>query len=619
MQEACNPGLNSALLGATYKIRDTGPYNLPPVSTDPEEESPVKLASPPRWPAWLCAASLPVCALIVRPYAETGIIDDGPYIRTAQLLAQTGHVVYNGWAAAMLGWQLFVAAALIRVFGFSFTVARSSMLLVAMATAFLLQRIFVRAGIRPWNATLGALVVVLSPLFLALSFTFMTDIAGVFVLVVCLYGCIRAVQAATTNAALAWLIFAAISSVIGGTARQTGWLGLLVLVPSAAWLRRPRRLFVWAAVALWVFGIAGILGLLRWFYRQPYDIHEQLIRGPLTHAQIKNLVQNAILAALTFATLMLPALLLLLPGAPMRGRRAVRAAGAAALVCLLAFVALALRGNLIRWLIPLSDWFSFHGAASGLAIQGLRPALLPLRVRVALTGVLLPGIVCLGAFLVATLTGPARAKSSQPGETCAGLSWDQTRVLLVPFVSAYMALLVPRAINDTIYDRYLLVLVAITVLVLLRLYQERVQPCLPGASLAVVVLIAAYSIASSHDTFAMFRARLASAQELRAAGVPDTQIDAGFDANTLAEIDRTGHLNDPRIVVPQGAYVPPAPVSPRQVCPPQFAELLPSIRPHYALSFDPSACGGPSTFAPVRYREWLGPRSVAIYIVDVPY
>jgi hypothetical protein len=55
-------------------------------------------------PAISCALAVALCALLIHPYAETGICDDWSYIKTTQILAQTGHIVYNGWASAMLGW-----------------------------------------------------------------------------------------------------------------------------------------------------------------------------------------------------------------------------------------------------------------------------------------------------------------------------------------------------------------------------------------------------------------------------------------------------------------------------------------------------------------------------------
>jgi hypothetical protein len=69
----------------------------------------------------------------------------------------------------MIVFQFYLGAAFIKLFGFSFTTVRMSTLLVAMVTAFALQRTLVRAGNIERNATLGTLALVLSPLYLMLS------------------------------------------------------------------------------------------------------------------------------------------------------------------------------------------------------------------------------------------------------------------------------------------------------------------------------------------------------------------------------------------------------------------------------------------------------------------
>ena len=87
-----------------------------------------------------------VCALVV-----------AGCIKTAQVFAQTGHFAYNGWTAPMLGWQAIWGALFIKVFGFSFTVVRLSILPIAMATVLLFHAILLRFGINERNAALGAL------------------------------------------------------------------------------------------------------------------------------------------------------------------------------------------------------------------------------------------------------------------------------------------------------------------------------------------------------------------------------------------------------------------------------------------------------------------------------
>ncbi len=197
-----------------------------------------------------CALALLICELLSRPYANMGVCDDWPYILMTRSLARTGHVVYNGWAAPMLVWQLYLGAGFIKVFGYSLTIVRMSTLLVAMMLVFVLQRTFVRAGINERNATIGTLALVLSPLYLMLSATFMSDIHGLFAIVLCLYGCLRVLQAESSLAAIAWLCFAVAGDAVCGASRQIAWLGILVMVPCALWLLRERRnVFLWGGAA----------------------------------------------------------------------------------------------------------------------------------------------------------------------------------------------------------------------------------------------------------------------------------------------------------------------------------------------------------------------------------
>ena len=215
-----------------------------------------------------------------------GICDDGPYILMAHTLATTGHIVYNGWGAPMIGWQLYFGAAFIKLFGFSFTAVRFSTVLVAMALAFILQRTFVRSGIRESNATIGTLALVLSPLCFTLAVTYMTDIFGLFAIVICLYGCLRALQASTQRSTILWLCFAVASNAICGTARQIAWLGVLVMVPSTLWLVRARRRVFVAGAAATVAGALFIFACMQWLKYQPFFIPEHIFpsRFSVTHA-----------------------------------------------------------------------------------------------------------------------------------------------------------------------------------------------------------------------------------------------------------------------------------------------------------------------------------------------
>src|SRR5258707_10118365 len=89
----------------------------------------------PQFDGLICACIVAACVLLTYPVAEMGFQDDWSYVRTALEFARTGHFVYNGWATAMLGWIIPWSALFIKVFGFSFTVVRLSMLPVTMAAS----------------------------------------------------------------------------------------------------------------------------------------------------------------------------------------------------------------------------------------------------------------------------------------------------------------------------------------------------------------------------------------------------------------------------------------------------------------------------------------------------
>src|SRR5260370_11262958 len=140
----------------------------------------------------------------------------------------------------MLGWAIPWAAVFIKLFDFSFTAVRLSPLPLAMASVYLLHASLIRFGITARNAMVGTLTLGLSPLFLPLAASYMTDVAGLFCILLCLYLCQRALAAHSDRTAILWLACAALTNVAGGTVRQIAWVGTLIMVASRAWVLRER-------------------------------------------------------------------------------------------------------------------------------------------------------------------------------------------------------------------------------------------------------------------------------------------------------------------------------------------------------------------------------------------
>lgn len=562
--------------------------------------------------AFACALALPLLALIIWPVAEMGLDDDWSYIKTAQVLSQTGHLVYNGWATAMLGWQLYFADLFIKLFGFSFTAVRSTTWIIATVTAYLVQRCFVRCGLRQRNATVGTLAVVLSPLYLALTFSFMTDIAGFFSIVVCFYACLRAVQACTNRSALAWIACAAMSSTIFGSSRQIAWLGVLVMVPSAVWLLRHRPGMIRFGLVLYFSCLAVIFACMHWFGQQPYAVPEPILAGHINRWLLGRAAENILRAILDAALFLLPISVIFVPVFPYKNQRAIWFAAGGGILSTLLALTLMHNNTLLSWLPPYTETtvtrFGIVSTA-GSIFHSDRLVVLPPTICLLLAA----AIVITTLSLIALQITPVPRAMPTP-VSFRQMSWQQLGVLVAPFFLAYMTLLLPRACFGEILDRYQLPLLFFAVLVLLRFYQEQVRPDVTYASLLLIALFAGWSIASLHDLFATRRASLMAIAEIQSAGVPRTAIDGGWEFNGWTQIDHTGFVTDPRIRNLGGSSPQPKPSHPAG-CPPVMGFLYPAVSPRYALALDPTVCGGKAPFTPVTYKNWLRPRSSTIYVV----
>ena len=544
-------------------------------------------------PALMCAIAVALCVLAARPRLEMGFWDDFSYIWTARAMADTGRIVYNGWATAMLGWQIYLGALFIKLFGFSFTAVRASVLIVGMATAALMQRLFVRLGVNEWNSTLATLTLTISPLFLPLTFSFMTDVPGFFAILVCLYGCTRAIQATCDRAAIQWLIFAAVCNAIGGTARQIAWLGALVIVPSTAWVIRRRRGALAVAATSWIASALFIGGCIFWFKSQPYSVSEPLF----AKIHFRSHVYQAI------PLLLLPILIAFVVHYPIKERWAQIQAGA------VIFVVAGLGGlSFAVWPTRFHSLFHFVLApfsdgeltTKGFEVKGFpgdQPDVLSMPLRVILTIFTYSAVF---AFVLAAIN--ALRSETPPGAESERRIPDQTVLMLLgPFTACYLALLVTRA---DVYERYFIPVLFVLLVFLLRFYQVNINPRLPLLSAAFVMLFAAYGVLTLHDVMAAGRARLEAADTLRAAGVFRGEIRGGFEYDGWTQIELAGHLAPKR-----RPSLPP--------CVGWWDSDSPAIRGRYQLAFSPW-CFPDSDFQPVEYETWLPPHRRKIYILRRP-
>jgi hypothetical protein len=559
----------------------------------------------------ICAFVIAAAMWAAYPVAEIGFIDDWAYIKVAQVFAQAGHFIYNGWESPILGWQVVWGAFFIRLFGFSFTVVRLSMLPVAMATIFLIHAIFVRFGINSRNAILGTLTVGLSPLFIPLAASYMTDVPGFFVIVLCLYLCQRAVAAESNRATIVWLCFAAATNVVGGTARQVAWLGVLVMVPSVGWCLRRRRGVLLAASLLWIASVTSIMACLRWFNQQPYIMSESIFQNIGIHpvAHTFHLCVELIGAVLCLLLVVYPILVAWLP--EVRRFNSVTLLRIALITLLWGFIE-----ALSKWTMP---WL-YHVISSEFTVEKTGEMFWPNLTSLPWWGREATSLLVVATTLIFLEHLRSGLRPLIKNKTLQMESWHEIFWLLGPFTLSYFLLLLPRAYHIVVFDRYLLPIVPIAIICLLKLHQQWVAETVPAISIFALSVFALLAIGGTHDWFAWERARLVAVNEVRASGVPRTEIQGGFEYDGWTQIEDGGYINEPQLKVPAGAYHPdtrPQPLP--KACQLDFASYMPAIHPKYSIVFaEKMWCLDPSKYPTVYYRTWLPPYNRAIYVQRIP-
>jgi hypothetical protein len=560
----------------------------------------------------LCALAAVLVPLLAFPFAEIGFMDDFSYIRSSQVFSQTGHLAYNGWATAMLGWQIPWGALFLKVLGFSFTAARLSTVVSTFLLISLFHAVAVRFGLNRRHAIFASLLLGLSPVLIPLSFSFMTDVNGLLVLVVCLYMCLRTLEAESRARAFTWLTMAAVIDVIGGTARQVAWVGVLAIVPATAWLIRKRRGALLLGAALWMLGVLSIVWVSRWWAHQPGAMAEELMPK---YASVMSLVTSTVSVSLRsllcLGFLLLPLLaewilrIRLFPRLLQIALLSATALYAAASVVLLhkkdfEFHVLPWIGN-----ITMDEFY----ASEHIWMLTNRPVPLPW-LRIAVSSVVFLAILCAAVDTIRHSRRPwFEGLLKAPSR-----SW-----LLVAYAAAYAALLLPRAMHFVMLDRYLLGLMIPASILILRFHQQAIAPRQSGLGLAVLVLLAAFGIAGTHDLFAQYRANIRATDTLMQAGVPRNHIEGGEEFDGWTQIEAQGYLHDPRIlnVAPafkdtaQDFHLP-------EKCTLNFLKQTPVVTPDYFTATDEMPCLQTSRFGAVEYRAWLPPFRRRVWILERP-
>ena len=543
-----------------------------------------------------CSLFCMAVLLLAWPFANLSFNDDWTWAFTVLQLSKTGHLVYNGWSSPPVIAQAYWGLLWIKLFGFSFNVLRVSSLPMAagaIAICYLLAR---RAGLAASMSIFVALSLGLSPIFLPLESTFMTDVPGLFFVLLSLYALVICFERNSRASSLGWLTAGILAALIGGSSRQVVWIVPLVVLPYFAWIRRSDFAFVVAALFGWIILFVGAVAMQHWFGKQPYALPDPPALSYL-HAAInqpRRVGLSIVFLVLTLAMLILPAIV-----GTLRHKPGVREL-IAIVLCVIAWFVLRHHSRFVEpWM---GNILSNDGVLSSIEIGGGRPSVLSPNCRLAVSIIVIAGLY----FVLASAVNWAwrNRPDALPRSISFFFKTPQDQIPIAAMVLLAMALFsleITRCISGVAYDRHLLPFIPMVVIPLLCALQRNGLSKMPLECWLFLVAFTIFAIAITQEVNSLARARVVAVNRLETAGIPPSQIDAGFEHDYWIELETNGHINDARLRNPPGAYD-------------KTKGPTPSIKPLYRLESKKTSATTSTPFGSVSYLSLIPPFHRVIYI-----
>src|ERR1051325_5986179 len=478
--------------------------------------------------------------LLVSPLKNAPVIDDWTYAWSVENFIKTHHLAVLDWSAHYPIFQTLWGGLFSLVFGFSFGVLRISTVVLAAAGCAALYLTFRELEIERWPSLVGALILAVNPIFFVLSFSFMTDVPFLSLMNIAAFFFVAGIK--RDRASLLW---------VGGRCGVAGYLGRQIglVIPLALLPCRVQRRGGWPGIlkrALPMLGSLAVVGLLwRWevktfgrtsVMKEKMEALDYLFPIGFGHF-IKESIEDLALNAFWVSPILLAAISIKRKWWPL-------------LIIAMALVSVAVMHFGFKQIIyPLESEGTWNvdelGSARGLmhgenwARTHVHALIAVLRwLMIAAWGVLLAGLVTWGI---------------KHRKQMIAISWIHDFSRHPAMVLMTMALLNLILIDKLwfFYDRYYIVLLPAVIYLSLKVAAQwgfsRV------IALSGTLILALVSIAGTADMLRFDQAAWDTYYELRAAGVPASDIDAGYAINgwmLYAHPENLSAGSDPKEDVP---------------------------------------------------------------------
>ena len=256
-------------------------------------------------------------AFLINPLGNFPINDDWIYAKPIEsALNGNGFQVSNQATVTSILHSL-MGYALCSVTGFSFSVLRLLVLIEAAGLLLLLFKIFSRLGLRKKSSTLFCLLFLTNPLFIGLSYSFMTDIPFLFFSIASLERFLAYLQTGKRMN----ILYGTLLSILATGVRQPGALLPLAVFIVVMFHREKRNqdgLLLFLATSLPFLMLAAypwfmnsVFNLSAWYNAQSLHLFHILIELDNTRVILQNLIFNGALCIFYLGIFLLPLLLIL--------------------------------------------------------------------------------------------------------------------------------------------------------------------------------------------------------------------------------------------------------------------------------------------------------------------
>ena len=451
----------------------------------------------------LCEA---VVTLLLRPFQNTPFIDDWTYGWSVEWLLQHAELKILEWASHLNVVQVLWGALFCLPVGFSFTALRVSTWVLAVVCLWGLYWLLLELKISRQAALLGTATLGVNPIFFMLSFTFMTDVPFLALMMWASFAMVRAVCTQRTR----WLVAATVLACLAIGVRLVGVvipvaMAVVLLLHTERWGRHTGR------VLLTVVPLIFLGGLLCWgteHSQRTADIW-QLKDAPVNRVQNLRyalpLLPWALVHGTAFLTgavgvTLLPLSLACLPAGLQRG--------ATASIFVLGSSLLVLSLTDPSYIPPLSQgstWSASELGATEPLVPGFHPLPFPSWWRAVVT--------FMAGGSAAILLAARHRRLSCPGE--AFLGWLTLGHFLLMMILWLF------------YDRYALVVLPLVIGLVLS-GEVSLRPTL---MLVFVAVFGGVSFVGVHDHLQYNQALWQAVDVLRQRGVPESDINGGYVVN----------------------------------------------------------------------------------------